>query len=224
MRSFFIVLLSLFAQVAYTTEESQIAENADSNTPYVKIPFSADNNEPFAFNFDEEICAEPVFCLHTVEFQRRLHQWQNPSPSDCEKGKFLLYEPPSGNNGIGSMLQLIGSVLRQALCLGRRLYLMPSFFESHTTFRWKVESCSNETSSMECYFESLTSCSLTMEEILNAPVSESGYGIHAYPLRDTRIVRLVGLPAHGPWCVTFTFHLPLIFALSPSFSIHSPFQ
>ena len=80
---------------------------------------------------------------------------------------------------------------------------MPSVFESHTTYRWKVESCSNETSSMECYFEPLTSCSLSLQDIVDAPVSESGYGIHVYPLRDARIVRLIGLPGYGPWYVTF---------------------
>ena len=97
MMRFFIVL-SLYAQIVFTVEESLTTTSTDSNTPYAKLPFSADNNEPFAFNFDEELCAEPVYCLHTVEFQRRIQQWQNPSPSDCEKGKTQCFSVPPREN------------------------------------------------------------------------------------------------------------------------------
>ena len=180
---------------------------ADPNTPHMQPPFSTENNEPFAINFDEELCAEPIYCSHGIEFQRRLQMWQNLSPSNCEQEKFLLYEAPSEHNGIGSMLQVLGSVFRQAICLGRKLYLVPSEFEKATMYRWKFATCPNETSTMECYFETLTSCTLSFEDMINAPVSEGGYGINAYPLRDTRIVRLTGLPAHGPWCKHFLMNL-----------------
>ena len=205
----FSTLLLLFVQPVSTSSDIHLAADADSNVPYKRNPFSVYNNDPLAFNYDEEFCAEPVYCSHTVEFQRRIQQWQNPSSSDCESGKFLLYEPPSNANGVGSMIQLVGSVFRQALCLGRRLYLIPSIFEEHTLSRWKVEGCGNETSTLECYFEPLTSCRLSPEEIINAPVSKSGYGIDVYPLRDTRVVRLAGLPAQGPWYVK-NHHVPSI--------------
>ena len=160
--------------------------------------FSTRLYEPFQLQIDEEACAEPVYCSHTVEMQRRIRMWQHES-LECSSMKFLVYEPPSEDHGIGSMIQIIGHVFRQAICLGRRLYLLPSAFEKRTLSRWKHPACSNESSTIECYFERISSCTLSDEEILSAPTSSNGYGINAYPLRNARVLRLIGLPAEGPW-------------------------
>ena len=161
--------------------------------------FSTRLYEPFQHVDADENCGEPVYCSHTVEMQHRLWRWQHLDPADCGNSKFLVYSPPSQDHGIGSMIQIIGHVFRQALCLGRRLYLLPSAYETRSLSRWKHVACSNESSSIECYFERVTSCHLSTEEILNAPKSQKGFGIHAYPLRNSRVVRLIGLPAEGPW-------------------------
>ena len=134
--------------------------------------FSPDNHNPFSQRSQDEACGEPVYCSHTEEFQKRLMHWQNPPLSECSNSKFLIYEPPSEENGIGSMIQIIGSAFRQAMCLGRILYLNPGKFESKTLSRWMYPACDNSSSTVECYFERITSCTLSFEEIYSAHVSQ----------------------------------------------------
>ena len=81
---------------------------------------------------------EPVFCDHTKVFQRRIRAWQFPDdPSSyevsveqwprrsCSQAKFLVFEPPSDQHGIGSMLEVIAAAFRFAICLDRILILQP---------------------------------------------------------------------------------------------------
>jgi hypothetical protein len=157
--------------------------------------FDAYTSEPFIYK-PNDVCGEPVYCSHTIEMQRRIQNWQDPV--DCANAKFLIYEPPSRENGLGSMIQIIGSAFRQATCLGRRLYLLPNEMEADTLSRWMVSGCSKNSSSFECYFERITPCTLNPDDIISASISDGGFGIDAYPLRGKRIIRLVGLPANGP--------------------------
>lgn len=183
-----LFLILLIIRTSIGIEESR---DAAVFTPYL--------HTPFLHQLEEEICSEPIFCSHGVELQRRINDWQNPHVLKCHSSRFLLYSPPSDQHGIGSMMQVTAAVFRYAVCLDRILFLIPRNFEEPTTKRWGGGSrCEGSVSTFECYFQSLTSCQLSEDEIMNATMTMNGKGLDAYPLRGTRIVGLQGLPAEGP--------------------------
>jgi hypothetical protein len=75
-------------------------------------------DDPFNAIFDDDVCSDPVWCENAAEMQRRIFAWQFPNHNyhslandrvevfrdrTCENSKFLVFEPPSNRQGIGSM-------------------------------------------------------------------------------------------------------------------------
>ena len=58
------------------------------------------------------------------------------SKRSCANSKFLLFEPPSGDKGLGSMLHLTVGAFRFSLCLGR-IFILVSNEEKKTLTKWK---------------------------------------------------------------------------------------
>ena len=50
---------------------------------------------------------------------------------------------------------------------------------------------------MDCYFQDISGCYLTTEEIQRAPEGASGLGFNVYPLKNERILKMTGLPTVG---------------------------
>ena len=105
------------------------------------------------------------------------------------------------------MLELIAVVFRYALCMDRILVLN-HVDQAPTLLKWLHPGCVSEGRSVfECYFEPVSGCTLTAEEISAAPApSRDGFGFHSYPLRQERILVLRGMPwegdcsvCHSPW-------------------------
>jgi hypothetical protein len=180
-----------------------------------------------SLNSSSSYCSDSLWCDHTKEFQHRLYLWQNPdSPlgknsifkeraqNGCSNSKFLVFEPFTSVHGIGSIILQIAIALRYALCHGRILILTPSFLleQQDTHRRWMSKQCDQElTSFLDCYFLSLTNCQLIEEEIIYAPYT-NGADLENYPLKNTKVVRLIGLPTGGAcsvcgseWSNDFTF-------------------
>ena len=131
-------------------------------------------------HFDEPSCPEVLWCNATAHLQHTILSLQNPGPDGCNRAKFLVYDPP--NYGIGSTIHLTAMVLGTALCTGRILYLHAPKDSPYTS--WRSPGC--DVSSMECYFERLTSCRLDEHELDSAPyINATNFAA----LQDTRIVR-----------------------------------
>jgi hypothetical protein len=175
-------------------------------------------NFPLSVRYLDDACGEPVWCKHTVELQRRLRAWQYPDLDEplgtrstlfassgpqsrtgrtCKNSKFLIFEPQSGMNGIGSMVQLIASAFRLALCLGRILVLRPKNEEESLT-KWKHPGCRGST--FECYFLPFTGCSLTEEQFNNAMVASGGLSAENYPFKDAQFITLKDFPTWTGRC------------------------
>eukprot|EP00602_Paraphysomonas_sp_CaronLab_P012717 CAMPEP_0185038096 /NCGR_PEP_ID=MMETSP1103-20130426/33322_1 /TAXON_ID=36769 /ORGANISM="Paraphysomonas bandaiensis, Strain Caron Lab Isolate" /LENGTH=844 /DNA_ID=CAMNT_0027576369 /DNA_START=241 /DNA_END=2776 /DNA_ORIENTATION=+ len=156
--------------------------------------------EPFDIQYDPLICTDPLWCNHTLEFQRRLEIWQNPSGSmnsgtehqrrGCSGAKYLLFEPSTEKNGIGSMLAQIAVMMRFAICNDRILYLTPRRFirNPKTHNRWMHSLC--EDSLFECFFRPLTSCRPSDDEMADAYVLANGHEIEEYPYRDMKTLAM----------------------------------
>ena len=177
-------------------------------------------HQPFERVPDDAICGEPIWCSHTEEFQRRVHAWQNPqlprtavsdlsnnrhvrdwsrSPSQhsCVTSKYLVFEPISDKHGIGAMMELVAAAFRYAVCLDRILVL--NFVNQEPTFlKWGHPGCQG--SMFECYFQPVSGCILSTEEIAAAHYSTDGFEFHNFPLREERVLLLRGMPMEGP-CV-----------------------
>jgi hypothetical protein len=247
-------------------------EASASATPYAYYELNAHNTTagslqwferpPLTAQHDDSLCMEPVWCSHTVEFQRRIRAWQFPEEptaplaehvqfckrlraqqqhqqqqgggtdggsqeedqprrrdwsvranastvGSCAASKFLVYEPPSHAHGLGSMLELIASTFRYAICLDRILVLN-AFNQSGTLTKWIHPGCQG--SFAECYFEPLSGCHLNEEEINSAFVSKDGDRFELFPLRDERVLVLKGMPlvgscslCHSEWRVESKF-------------------
>lgn len=175
---------------------------------------------PFKTRSDEAACGEPIWCSHTAEMQRRIFAWQNPDksgsvpgssgsphhfsshatrdwssvPRPCASAKFLVYEPISNHQGIGSLLELIAVTMRYAICLDR--ILIVNFVDQEPTLqKWMHPGCRG--SFAECYFQPLSSCPLAAEDIRTARVSQDGFEFDAYPQREERVLVLKGMPLEG---------------------------
>ena len=129
--------------------------------------------------YDEAQCPEKVWCNATAHLQKSISMLQNP-PEGCSGAKFLVYDPP--NYGIGSTIHLTAMLLGTALCTGRILYLHAPKGSPHTS--WRSPGCA--VSSLECYFERLTSCMLDEHELQSAPRINAS---NADSLKETRVVR-----------------------------------
>ena len=80
--------------------------------------------------------------------------WEHQHPDDCRNATFLIWVP--SRNGIGSNLHCIGQVLGYALNLNRVLLLAHD--PDHPYYD---PSYCKESSYHECYFERISSCSLS---------------------------------------------------------------
>jgi hypothetical protein len=248
-------------------------EASASATPYSYYELNNSNSTsdslqwferpPLTAQHDDSLCMEPLWCSHTVEFQRRIRAWQFPEEptaplpehvqyskrlraqqqhqqrqqgggadgsgqeedqprrrdwsvranastvGSCAASKFLVYEPPSHAHGLGSMLELIASTFRYAICLDRILVLN-TFNQSGTLTKWIHPGCQG--SFVECYFEPLSGCHLTEDDINSAFVSRDGDRFELFPLRDERVLVLKGMPmvgscslCHSEWRVESKF-------------------
>ena len=131
--------------------------------------------------------------------------------------------------------------MRRTLCRFR--YIFTLFLSSSLCSQWVLlrlsrwgssHQCDSSTSTFECYFERINPCNLSIDEIMKAPVVSNGrlciiskqpsisyetfifnagQGIDTYPFRGARVVRLAGLPAHGP-CSKFPVFNLLFFSKS----------
>lgn len=203
---------------AVTTEHTYYhlsdGPHADSKLASAQVMRSWFERAPFKTKSDEAACGEPVWCSHTVEMQRRILAWQNPDkivptasparsraerdwsyiPRSCSSTKFLVYEPISNGQGIGSLLELVAATMRYAICLDR--VLIVNFAEQQPTLqKWVHPGCQG--SFVECYFQPLSSCVLSAEEIRAARSSHDGFEFDAYPQREERVLVLKGMPLEG---------------------------
>lgn len=164
---------------------------------------------PLTIQYEENFCGEPIWCNHTMEMQSRLEDWQNPITSlplkpyfserqmlGCEGAKFLLYEPNYDHpKGIPGVILEIAFLLRFAICHGRILYLTPLHLMKNSYFHTKNTLPSYCSSSLlECTFQTISPCVLSDYEILNAPILRDDRQLNAYPLRESRVVRLIRFP------------------------------
>lgn len=192
-------------------EENILANNKKSSGENLRnVRFlNASIELPFKTIFDDNICFDPVWCAQTQEFQRRIRSWQFPEEKGsylgsstvsksnnrtCASSKFLLYEPHSEKHGIGSMIEQIATAFRFALCHDRILVFIPDG-EIPTMLKWRHPGCRGNM--FECYFEKIHGCDLEIEEMAAAPSVNSGKHLDVYPLVQSRIVRMKGLPLFG---------------------------
>jgi hypothetical protein len=215
------------ACIAATVKQFQLIHNSQIHAyqhlgdgpvikPYIQSSSSLNitQTKPFDFKLIEDGCLEPIWCSHLQEMQRRIHAWQFPDdpasalgdldhhqhPSlkrTCANSKYLLYEPVSMHHGIGSIIEQLASAFRFAICANRILVLDHPNYSSATFLKWRYPGCRG--SMMECYFQSIHGCEeeLSAEEYEHAAVLDAGKFINDYPHRDTRILRLHGLPSYG---------------------------
>jgi hypothetical protein len=187
------------------------------------------HRQPFEQKDEPEFCGEPVFCSAANEVRRRLQLWQNPIKTQkeltdlgmtdpvafqthstfyenrtCENAKFLIYEPQSNLNGIGSMLEMIASAMRFAICLDRILLLLPTK-QSGYVLKWSPEGCQQNI--FECYFQPLTHCPISQKDFDEAPIFDDGNGeldLTHYPYRRYRFLTYIGLPLDGPCALCYS--------------------
>jgi hypothetical protein len=124
-----------------------------------------------------------------------LSQYRSFSSDErCNEAKFLIYQIPSEQRGIGSLFHLISSMLRFAICHGRILYLMPLDLPVSEK-RWRFPGCRG--GFMDCFFLPLTQCTLSSEQVRDALTINDGVGLDLYPWKNERVLRMVGLPSNG---------------------------
>lgn len=100
---------------------------------------------------------------HSAHVQELIRQHQNPA--DCSTAKFILYRNPrmgEGSHGVGSLLHLETVMLLLALNSGRVLAEVPGTYLTDHPY------CGNRTTVDTCYFEPLTHCKITPEQIASA--------------------------------------------------------
>jgi hypothetical protein len=195
----------LYLATMYLEKSQQHPTHCEATSP------APDLSIPLTINHEPIMCTEPVWCNHTVELQSRLHLWHNPTghqPSHhfaerrrqgCDHVKYLVYEPNYYHpQGIPGMLLELGFLLRFALCHGRILSLMPlhlmtnPFSHIHDSLHTFCHS-----SLLECFFQPLSSCQLSDSEIRSAPLAKDDRQLNAYPLRDSRVVKIAKLPSRS---------------------------
>lgn len=135
-------------------------------------------------------CQEPLWCNASISIQKEVDAWQNPSQEKCQDSKFLVYEPL--NYGIGSMIHIAATGLSLAICTGRILYY-PKQTSVHNI--WRSKGC--DSTSLDCYFEDITSCRLD-EKVF--PILPTLNASNWQQLQNTKIVRIgiSDLPSGAP--------------------------
>lgn len=102
---------------------------------------------------------------HSARVQQMI--WEHQNPTDCSTAKFLLYRHPrlgEGSHGVGSLLHLETTALLLALNSGRVLTEIPGTFMTDHPY------CGNRSTLDSCYFEPLTHCVITPEQIASARI------------------------------------------------------
>lgn len=108
---------------------------------------------------------------HTTAVQQAI--WQHQHPLDCTSAKYLLYRNTrlgEGSHGVGSILHLQTVMLLLALNSGRILAEVPGTYLTDHPY------CGNRTTIDTCYFQPLTHCSVTPEQIQSARVLNTTKG------------------------------------------------
>jgi len=207
-------------------EEEEGVDDEDEQEVLDTWTFTTERFGPLATTVSADVpCGDTIWCEHFQHMYLRVLDFQNPGPfpfvridrdepdmwpddnyvrlsqhrsfsafSQCQTSKFLVYTIPSESRGIGSLLHLIASMMRYALCHDRILYLMPLDLPISEK-RWRAPGCRG--SFLDCFFLPLTQCSLSAEEIRNAVTVRDGTGLDMYPWKNSRVVRMVGLPSDG---------------------------
>lgn len=128
-------------------------------------------------------CGEALWCEEADMIQKRIFEWQNPSRETCQNSSFLIFEP--FNYGIGSMIHIAASALSFAICQGRILYFPQNATMQHNL--WRSSNCTG--TSIECYFERITSCTLDEKDFDALPIVNNK-GTHS----NAQYVRLTKVP------------------------------
>lgn len=81
--------------------------------------------------------------------------WEHQHPSDCRAAEYLIWIPTP--HGIGSNVHCMGQALSHAMNLNRVLLLA----EDHVHPYYDPEFCNTSSSFHDCYFEPLSSCSIS---------------------------------------------------------------
>jgi hypothetical protein len=130
-------------------------------------------------------------------FSSELTKYLFSANRTCEMVKYLIYEPPSDLHGIGSLLEVTAAAMRFAICLDRVLLLLPTN-QSNTIRKWLPAGCHHNV--FECYFQPVTRCAVSEEDIKNAPIvyATGSLDLSAYPWKKYRHLVYKGLPLDGP--------------------------
>lgn len=122
----------------------------------------------------------------------------------CQNSKILLFTPLSNLHGIGSMFLQIVAALRFAICHSRILVVVDRWNSDsegssvdQTLRKWASPGCSPHIPTFSCYFRPWSGCIVSPEEISSAIVSHGGDLMETAVYRNSRIVRLEGLPQRG---------------------------
>lgn len=133
-----------------------------------------------------------------------LYQWQHPPVQarhsherSCQTAKFLVYEPLSSHFGPAAIIEQVQAAMQYALCLDRIFIMQPNDVEGSLA-RYRPDDC-QANNPFVCYFEALSSCTLTDEEWEQASLTASSTGHHweELPWNETRVLMLKGLPVGG---------------------------
>ena len=206
----------LYLSTTYLEKSQQQSNDCKDAFPFQNFPLA------FLFNYEPDMCTEPVWCDHTAEFQSRLNLWHNPDgPQNshhfierrrqgCKHVKYLIYQVDYPHpRGIPGMLLDLGFLLRFALCHGRILTLIPHRMINPFSHLQKLHTFC-DSSILDCLFQPLSSCQLSDAEIRSAPILQDDRQLNTYPLRDSRVVRITKLPSKShcsscssPWTGSF---------------------
>lgn len=159
----------------------------------------------FGTKYEYDSCGEPIWCGYTLEMQKKIHNWQFPplrtpdvpvvgnfkatmEPRSCENVKFLVFEVPSHQNGIGSMMLVISAMFRYAICLDRILVLS-MHNQLGTLTKWGHPGCEGDV--WGCYFLPITNCDIPYEILSKVPKYFNTDNFELSPLRDERVLVLI---------------------------------
>jgi hypothetical protein len=119
-------------------------------------------------------------------------------------------------------MEQVQAAMHYALCLGRILLMQPNDVEGSLA-RYRPDDC-QANNPFVCYFEALSSCTLTDDEWEQASLTASSTGEHweERPWNETRILMLKGLPASGV-CAKLPLARPLSSKFDEQYQRHPPY-
>jgi hypothetical protein len=177
---------------------------------------------PLGVLWEPDRCADPVYCQLLYGFQRRLFLWQNPDQRHllsklfrvdeynhveisalqqlwegrtCASAKYLIYEPWTDYQGLGSMWEQIAAAMRYAVCHGRIFVLYSAEDQAGTARKWRYPGCRG--SLWECYFEPVTSCALTAQAYAQAIRLPDDVPLDSEDYAQEQFVRFEGIQIVG---------------------------